>query len=562
MVVRRASATALATSLALVALTAVAHAGAYHVYSCRTPDGQAAPVDGWSGSIAPGSAADDYALDTCAEGGALIADLEDATTHLAEVDRSSWVFTTPSFDHLAEATFWRADDNAGGSGVNSTYQTWITAAGLTNTFEECVYAQGCSGQGDMSAPLSLVNEVTAPTASLGSTVYVNAGCRGGQGRECPALKGDANGYAAAVYLYAADLTLEQGEGPHADNVSGELATAPSVAGTSDVAFDATDPGSGVYEALFSVDGQIVQRTVLDENGGRCRDVGQTSDGLPAFLYLQPCLSSLSADVGFDTTSFANGAHHLLVSVIDAAGNAAPVLDRTVTVENPPPPTAPGAPGAPNGANASTRASMSVRWNGTRKPLLLSGFGRAQSATGRLTAPGGAPIVGASVEVSATPAYAGARTVAIGSVRTDASGSFALRLPGDVSSRTLRFAYRAHLGDALPVVTRSLRLSVHAGIVLSVSPHTTSVGRTIVFRGRLRGGPVPSSGKQLVLEARSPGSPWIEFDVVRTDRRGRYHASYRFKFPGPADYTFRARSEPESDYPYAAGASNVVAVHER
>ena len=96
----------------------------------------------------------------------------------------------------------------------------------------------------------------------------------------------------------------------------------------------------------------------------------------------------------------------------------------------------------------------------------------------------------------------------------------------------------------------------------MSPHTTSVGRSIVFRGRLRGGPIPRGGKQLVLEARSPGSPWIEFKVVRTDARGRFRASYRFKFAGPANYRFRARSEPESDFPFAGGSSNVVAVHER
>ena len=68
--------------------------------------------------------------------------------------------------------------------------------------------------------------------------------------------------------------------------------------------------------------------MLDYNGGRCQDVGQTTDGLAAFLYVQPCVQSVSADVPFDTTKVANGAHHLVVSVIDAAGNAAPVLDRS------------------------------------------------------------------------------------------------------------------------------------------------------------------------------------------------------------------------------------------
>jgi hypothetical protein len=66
----------------------------------------------------------------------------------------------------------------------------------------------------------------------------------------------------------------------------------------------------------------------------------------------------------------------------------------------------------------------------------------------------------------------------------------------------------------------------------------------------------------VLEARAPGGRWIEFDDVRTGPRGVFHAGYRFKFPGPAHYQFRVLSEPESDYPYAQGASDVVAVTER
>jgi hypothetical protein len=127
---------------------------------------------------------------------------------------------------------------------------------------------------------------------------------------------------------------------------------------------------------------------------------------------------------------------------------------------------------------------------------------------------------------------------------------------------LRFAYRSHVGDAAAAVVRSLTLSVRAGIRLSVSPHLTGVGQAIRFRGHLRGGPVPRGGKQLVLEARSPGGRWIQFDDVRSDDRGRFHSSYRFRFAGPAHYQFRAVSEPESDYPFAEGASNRVSVFER
>jgi hypothetical protein len=104
--------------------------------------------------------------------------------------------------------------------------------------------------------------------------------------------------------------------------------------------------------------------------------------------------------------------------------------------------------------------------------------------------------------------------------------------------------------------------VRAGVSLSVAPHTTSVGRSIRFSGRLLGGPVPAGGKPLVLEARSPRGAWLEFDVIRSDARGRFHAGYRFKFAGPAHYQFRVLCEAEADYPFATGASNVVGVFER
>jgi len=360
-------------------------------------------------------------------------------------------------------------------------------------------------------------------------------------------------------MYAADVVLEQAAGPSASSVSGELATAPAVEGTSDVAFDASDPGSGVWEAVFSVDGKVVQSGVLDGNGGHCRDVGGTSDGLPAFLYTQPCAASVSVDVPFNTTGLSNGAHHLIVSVIDAASNSAPVLDREITIANPPPP---GTPGPPNGTNASAQATLSVGWVGSKKARMTSAYGRAHTIAGRLTAPGGVPIAGAQIDCTATAASQGAKPVAMACPHSDPDGRFTVEVPGDVSSRTIKLAYREHLGDALPVAVRTLGLTVRAGVKLRVSPHTTGVGRSIRFTGALLGGPIPHGGKHLVLEARSPGGPWVEFDVLKTNGKGRFQDSYRFKFPGPVSYRFRAVSESEADYPFATGASNTVGVFER
>jgi len=500
------------------------------------PSGASAPTDGWSGSVAAGGAFDDYATDSCGAGGALVAALGDESEHTGGIDRVTWSFGTPPSASIIGARLWRAGDTAGGGMTNATYRFWLATSSFGNYFEKCAHTEPCLELGDQNNPLGATNRVDVPTSHLGSNLLVSASCEGDGSRSCAANIGDPNGYAAVVYIYAADLTLEQSAGPNA-----------------------TDPGAGVYEALFSVDGRIVQRTVVNENGGRCRDVGQTADGLPAFLYVQPCQAAASADIPFDTTAAPNGSHHLVVSVIDAAGNSAPVLDRSVTIANPPPP---GVPGPPNGTNASDRPRLEASWKSKRSATLTSRFGRAQTITGSLRAPGGAPISGATIDVGATPSYTSARPVAMASAHTDVNGHFSVRVRAGSSSRTLRMAYRAHIGDALPAATRTLTLKVRAGIALRVSPRAASVGSDISFRGRLRGGPIPRGGKQLVLEARSPGSAWIEFKVVRTDARGRFRAGYRFKFPGPADYRFRVRSEPEADYPFAGGASNVVGVHER
>jgi putative hemolysin len=543
---------AVAIGLAGPASAATAQAGEYHVYSCRTPSGEIAPADGWSGSET-GTAA--LAEDTCSQpGGALIAGLRAETARTANSTTATWGFAAPPKEVITSATLWRAGDTDGGWALNGTYQFWLAGSSETNIFDECLSGGGCSSKGVTTQPLSAENRVVVPTPNLGSNLYISASCGGVAGYNCPSGSGDRNGYAAVIYLYAADLTLEQTAPPTATNVSGELTSASTVTGTSDIAFDASDPGSGVYEAVFSVDGQVVQSTVLNEDGGRCRNVGQTSDGLAAFLYVQPCPASVSADVGFDSTRVANGVHHLVVSVMDAAGNTATVLDRTITVANAPP------PGGPNGTNASPQATLAVSWAARRSTHLTIAYGRAETVVGRLTAAGGVPIGAARVNVLATPAYAGASTAAVVSVSTNAAGAFTMRVPAGTSSRTLRFEYSDDV-DSPPVVTRTLTLSVRAGVVLRVSPRTTSVGRSIHFSGRLLGAPIPRGGKLLVLEARSPGGAWLEFDVIRSDARGRLHASYRFKFPGPAQYQFRVVCEAEADYPFATGASNVVGVFE-
>ncbi len=552
---------------AALVLAGAARAGEYHLYSCRTPSGQVAPTEGWSFSRTGGY--DVSPSSTCESGGGLVAALKAGVTHSADTDVASWAFDAPAGETIAAATLWRAGDTAGGATEGGAFYMFSLTNGAnigpkTNVIEEC-QATGCPSHGSLNNPFAPENRVVVPENALTSPLYANASCGAYTlGPECPADKGDPNGYAAMIELFAADLVLDQPEGPSVSSVEGGLADFSTVGGTSDVAFAASDPGSGVYEAVFRVDGQVVSSTVLDEAGGRCRDVGQTADGLPAFLYPQPCPASLSVDVPFDTTGLSNGPHHLVVSVLDAAGNAATVLDREIAVANP---TSPGsgtgaARGPANGLDASEHAILTARWRNAARDHLSGGYGAARTIEGRLTGPEGRGIADAQVEADVLPAYTGSHARALAPVRTSADGRWRMDLPRDIPSCALRMAYRSHLGDALPAATRTLTLSVRAALVLRIAPRATASEGSIFFSGRLLGGPLPAGGKQLVLEASSPGGRWIEFHVIRTAGRGRFRYSYRFRLPGPALYSFRVRSESEADFPFAAGVSNVVRVFER
>src|SRR5438105_9624550 len=108
-----------------LAAAAPARAGSYHVYSCRTPSGAAAPTDGWSGSVAPNGTFDQYARDTCAQGGALVAALGKQTAHPANLDKATWAFTPAAGTSIAGATLFRGGDTVGGGTSTATYEVWI-----------------------------------------------------------------------------------------------------------------------------------------------------------------------------------------------------------------------------------------------------------------------------------------------------------------------------------------------------------------------------------------------------------------------------------------------------
>jgi hypothetical protein len=578
----------LATGLALGVLAVGAWAGEYHVYSCRTPTGQVAPTDGWNPSEHPSY---DPTLNTCASGGGLIAALDAGYAHLSdsETDKATWAFKAPEGETIAAATLWRAGDIAGGGNKEASYLFWLSGGAASGpnvrVFDECIAGEGCVSEGSLASPLAHENRVATPSRAL-NTQYLalSTYCGSPLKMDCPAGAGDSKGYEAEVELFAADITLSQPTGPTVSAVSGGLVEDPTVSGTSDVAFHATDPGSGVYEAIVEIDGRVIEHEVVNEDGGRCHDAGGTTDGLPAFLYTQPCPTEASADIPLDTTALTNGEHHLVVSVTDAAGNAATVLDREIAVANqlpssPPAPTVCGQSAPASGQSAGQSPVLTAGWKGHKGARLRAHYGPAHTIEGTLTGPastsggppgtaatsgaraGGAPIPNAQLEVCELPAYRGAPTALIAAPRTAANGHWSLALPRNLPSVTLRIGYRRNPLEAQPAALQTLTLTVPAALNLHITPRTAASSGAIHFSGRLRGGPIPPGGKQLVLEARSPGGSWIEFHVIRTGPGGRFAYLYRFRLPGPARYQFRVLCEAEADFPFATGVSNVVGVFE-
>ena len=191
----------------------------------------------------------------------------------------------------------------------------------------------------------------------------------------------------------------------------------------------------------------------------------------------------------------------------------------------------------------------------RRPMVR--FGRTMPIHGRLTSAGDNAIANAALEVWERLHLRGATSRRVAVIGTDKSGRFTFRaLPGP--SRTLRFRYPGT--TIVRARATEVELRVKAASTIGVSRRRVVNGEDIVLRGRVRGGPLPSVGKLLQLQAYSRGR-WLTFATPRADgRTGRWFYRYRFTATrGTVRYRFRARIPQENGFPYAAGVSRSVRV---
>jgi hypothetical protein len=126
-----------------------------------------------------------------------------------------------------------------------------------------------------------------------------------------------------------------------------------------------------------------------------------------------------------------------------------------------------------------------------------------------------------------------------------------------ASKTIRFAYRAHVEDTTFAQTTDVGLGVVASVALRPSSRSLRNGRSVVFRGTVAGAP-KSSRKVVELQVRK-GASWMTFRSTRL-RNGRFTERYRFtRTRGQATYVFRARVRQEAGFPFLTGVSKSTKV---
>jgi hypothetical protein len=392
-----------------------------------------------------------------------------------------------------------------------------------------------------------------------------------------------NAYRASVV--ASDASAPQG------TATGGLLTDPVLAAQPAVTVDATDKGAGVFLARILVDGQVRASTPF---GNRlCRDI-DTSDSDPfEFSTISPCPVHDTASVQLDTTAIGDDAyHHVQVQILDAAGNATTIADRTVGVSHP---SLPGyfdpttrrflnpwlsltTPRQLNGQGASSGAILRVYLPIRHAVRLKHGTRKGQrrrvvrAAAKRTVHFASRPTLRAVLTDAARRPIAGAKVWLASRVEgqdwqltgqpytTGRTGRVGLRLPGRTPSRQVNVVYFPFSDSHEQAVGRPVKLEVRAGVTLSVNRHRARNGQVVRFRGHVAG-PLAAGGVTASLQV-SVGRRYRTFRALRVtpEGGGRFSTSYRFRATAHATrYRFRVLVSRQAGLPYDRGTSPASAV---
>jgi hypothetical protein len=575
----------IAAALGACALSpAKAQAGSYDVYSCKVGAAFYAN-NAWAGINNAGAGDPTYTAPdtTCANASdpltALMRPGNATTPNVAYAPgiSSSLVFTPPTdtrivdFNLSVRHMFNTFTNSSGTHTQNNTGFTLVTfgdlGVSLTGQWDGTP-SQTASINGDHHwygvggpAPdtgvvtLTKASSTLATNARTAPTMALYAGCYAGAGANCNL---DDAPSVAQVQLIGSRVTIEDNRPPDISAVqAGQGLLAPGVrSGAEPITFSASD-NSGIRLAeIVDVTDAASPSVVASEdyNIGPNTDAGTRCD----YTRPRPCPDVKNETIAAPTPI--GGHRTLLLRVTDAGGET--VVSAPVSVQ---------ARGPLNGSNGGDGARLVAgfpakvfRGKDKKRHAVFvlrsshtASYGKGATLRGTLKGADGQPVSAADVRILVRENRLGAQYVDRGGVTTGADGRFQFPVPAG-SSRVLRLAYRAYLGDDAYATRSTSTLNTRARISVR-GPKRVRRRGVAKFSGRLVGRPFPPRGVTLDLQIFQPGVGWRVFANARTRRSGTFTVRYHFQLASYGRFTFRIRLRPNDAYPYSRGVSRRVRV---
>ncbi len=190
-----------------------------------------------------------------------------------------------------------------------------------------------------------------------------------------------------------------------------------------------------------------------------------------------------------------------------------------------------------------------------RPKVRARLGRVIPLTGRLLTRDGRALAGSAIYIFSRGSDGVERFV--GTATTDAAGRYRYVVRAGANQQ-LRLFYLG--APSVRPAIRAVELEVPGRTRFSANRRRLLNGQSVTFRGRLAVAPTGiAAGKLVELQTKLSGR-WQTFRTVRTDARGLWRSSYRFRRTrGLIRYRFRARLPREAAYPYSTGTSKPIRV---
>jgi hypothetical protein len=564
--IRRMTLAAVAVVSALAALApAAANAGTYQMYNCHVAGHETGTMGPWTYTVAYGSP-NGSLTDGCAPPG------------------GGWGYTFGQYfpgwlpaNSRVDLTLDKDNSNIA-MGATKLYFKAHTASipGWTNPLTATVWKDGAKYIEWTGGPAP---DFRATPLDLNPTksVTLSIACPVGSEACFP-------DYPVSFEVEGVQTDLSESVKPGATITGGTLIGAGAQTGPRNVIVDSTDADSGVRKVEVLLDDKVVASK--DYNRDWTRPLSEQA-GACTFDSWNACAIARTDTLAVNTKLLPDGNYTLTARVTDAAGNVTSTpAAQPVSIDNVPnaiapvaPDPIPGAPGRDgangnggangagganggtvvltvNGTNGTANASVKAAFASTKRGSINAAYGKKVLITGQLTAPNGQPISGARVSVLLQDKMVGAKPVAAGEVVTGKDGKFSYVATAQ-RSRTVRFAYRAHLEDATFSQITDISLNVIPKVALKTNKKSLRNGQTVRFSGSIAGAPA-NARKVVELQVRK-GNRWMTFTSTRL-RNGKFSQKYRFTSTHRRTvYAFRARVRQEAGFPFLTGASKPVKV---